>query len=301
MIGARLGPRTPANRRWRARLGALGFAALLSPFLLFALVPIYVITVTAFKTNAQINTFSDPLWPLPWTMQQLRLVLAQTAFATWFRNSLIVGVATTAISMVTATLGAYALARLRWRGATGIATAILGTALVPAALFLFPLYLQLSKWELINTPWSLVVSYPSIQLPMACWLLLGFFRAVPEELEEVALLDGCTHLRTFLRIVLPLSWPGLVAVALFTFALSWNELMFAGFFLRSEANWTLPMGLALISNDMFPYGRIFGSSFMMALPVTICAAIGQRAMISGLTEGAVKGEHYSAATCRCGS
>ncbi len=155
--------------------------------------------------------------------------------------------------------------------------------------FIFPLYLLLAQFNIINTPWALVVSYPSIQLPMACWLLLGFFRAIPEELEEVALLDGCTHLGTFLRIVLPLSWPGLVAVALFTFALSWNELMVASFFLRSETNWTLPMGLSLVSNEVFSYGQIFAMSFLMALPVTVCAAIGQRAMIGGLTEGAVKG------------
>jgi multiple sugar transport system permease protein len=148
----------------------------------------------------------------------------------------------------------------------------------------------LSQFKLINTHWSLLVSYPTFGMPMACWLLLGYFRSIPEELEEAALLDGCNHFQTFWRIVLPISWPALAAVALFTLTGAWNELMFAGFFLRSESGWTLPMGLArMATGDIFPYGRMFAASLMMALPVTIFAAIGQRAMISGLTAGAVKG------------
>lgn len=289
-VGARFPPRTFSGWLWRERLGALGYGLAVGAVLALALAPIYLIAVTAFKSNTQISTYRDPLWPAPWTMGQFSFVFERTEFTTWFRNTVVVACATCAISVGAAALGAYALARLRWRGAGGVATAILGTALVPPVLFLVPLFLLLSQLKLINTPWSLLVSYPTFGMPMACWLMLGFFRSIPEELEEAALLDGCNHFQTFRRIVLPLSWPAIAAVALFTLTGAWNELMFAGFFIRSESDWTLPMGLArMVTGDVFPYGRMFAASIMMALPVTIFAALGQRAMVGGLTAGAVKG------------
>ena len=148
----------------------------------------------------------------------------------------------------------------------------------------------MAQLKIVNTLWSLLVSYPTLGMPMACWLLLGYFRAIPEELEEAAWLDGCSHWQAFVRIVLPLSWPAIAAVALFTLTGAWNELMFAGTFIRSEGGWTLSMGLArMVTGDVVPYGRMFAASLLMALPVTICAIVGQRAMISGLTAGAVKG------------
>ncbi len=192
--------------------------------------------------------------------------------------------------MLVGALGAYALARLRFRGAGGLATAILGTALVPSVLFLIPLYLLISQLGLFNTAGALLVAYPTFGLPMACWLMLGFFRALPEELEEAAMIDGCTRWQAFLRIVLPLSRPALLAVTLFTLTTAWNELLFASIFVRSEALWTLPRGLsAMATGDIFPYGRMFAASLLMALPVIVLAGIGQRAMVSGLTAGAVKG------------
>lgn len=289
-LNARLAPRTFSGWLWRERLGALGIALALGAMLLVALGPLYLIIVTAFKTNTQITGFRSPFWPEPWSMQQFDFVFQRTQFTTWFRNTLLVSLANSLISVTAAALGAYALARLRWRGGNLIATAILGTALVPPALFLIPLYLLLSQLKLINTLWSLLVSYPTFSMPMACWLMLGYFRSIPEELEEAALLDGCSHLQAFFRIILPLSWPAIAAVSLFTLTQAWNELMFAGFFLRSEANWTLPMGLArMVTGDVFPYGRMFAASILMALPVTTFAILGQRAMISGLTAGAVKG------------
>jgi multiple sugar transport system permease protein len=289
-LNRRFAPRTFAGWLWRERLGTLGVATSLGLFLLLALVPFYLILITAFKTNTQISGFRNPLWPQPWSLEQFRFILDRTDFATWFRNTVVVALANCAISVTAAALGAYALARLRWRGGNAIATLILGTALVPPTLFLIPLFLLLSQLRLTNTLWSLLVSYPTFSMPMACWLMLGYFRAIPEELEEAALLDGCSHLQAFARIVLPLCWPAIAAVSLFTITLAWNELMFARFFLRSEGNWTLPMGLqGMVTGDVFPYGRMFAASIMMALPVTACAILGQRAMISGLTAGAVKG------------
>ena len=217
-------------------------------------------------------------------------MLTKTDFRVWYANTLKIALVSCLVSVLVGALGAYAIARLRFRGAGVLATAILGTALVPSVLFLVPLYLLLSQTHLINTLGALLVAYPSFGLPMACWLLLGYFRALPEELEEAALIDGCTHWQAFLRIVLPLSRPALLAVALFTLTQAWNEFVFASFFVRSESLWTLPRGLAgMVTGDIFPYGRMFAASLMMALPVTILAAIGQRAMVTGLTAGAVKG------------
>lgn len=289
-LAARLAPRSFAGYLWRERLGALAFWVALGALLLFAVGPFYLIVVTAFKENAQITTFRQPLWPGPWSMQQFDFVRGRTDIAVWFRNSSLVAFGSTALSVTAAALGAYALARLRFRGAVPLATAILGTALVPPVLFLIPLYLLMSQLKVVNSLWSLFLSYPALGMPMACWLLLGYFRAIPEELEEAALLDGCSHLQAFARIVLPLSWPALAAVALFTLGGAWNELMFAGTFIRSEAGWTLPMGLArMITGDVVPYGRMFAASLIMALPIMAATILGQRAMIRGLTAGAVKG------------
>jgi multiple sugar transport system permease protein len=279
--------RAQERRGWLAATArGLGLAALLA----FALAPFYWIVITAFKSNRQISSWYSPLWPEPWTVAQFATVLGASPFTTWYRNTLQVALVSCAVSTVVGALGAYAIARLRFRGGAALASTILGTALVPSVLFLVPLFLLLSQLRLINTPWALLVAYPSFGLPMACWLLLGYFRALPEELEEAALIDGCTHWQAFLRIVLPLSRPALLAVALFTLTQAWNEFVFASFFVRSEAGWTLPRGLAaMVTGDIFPYGRMFAASLMMALPIIVAAAIGQRAMVTGLTAGAVKG------------
>ncbi|HEY8597609.1 MAG TPA: carbohydrate ABC transporter permease, partial [Thermomicrobiales bacterium] len=289
--GVRTGdPRGNATSVSRGRLASAGANLALGALLAFALGPFYWIVVTALKSNQQITGQRSPFWPDPWTTFQFSYVLTATDFLRWFANTIRVAGLSCAVAVLVGTLGAYALARLRFRGAGWLATAILGTALVPSVLFLIPLYLLLSQLRLFNTPGALLVAYPTFGLPMACWLMLGFFRALPEELEEAALIDGCTRWQAFLRIVLPLSRPALLAVTLFTLTAAWNELLFASIFVRSEALWTLPRGLsAMATGDIFPYGRMFAASLLMALPVTVLAAIGQRAMVSGLTAGAVKG------------
>ncbi len=274
----------------RKRLAAGGSVLALGALLTFALGPFYWIVVTAFKTNQQITIQRSPFWPDPWTTFQFNYVLTATDFPRWFANTVRVAGISCAVTVLVGALGAYALARLRFRGAGGLATAILGTALVPSVLFLIPLYLLISQLGLFNTPGALLVAYPTFGLPMACWLMLGFFRALPEELEEAALIDGCTRWQAFLRIVLPLSRPALLAVTILTLTTAWNELLFASIFVRSEALWTLPRGLsAMATGDIFPYSRMFAASLLMTLPVIVLAGIGQRAMVSGLTAGAVKG------------
>lgn len=276
--------------QWRQRRGTAGRGLGLGLLLIFALAPFYWITVTAFKSNQQITTWRSPFWPDPWTTFQFSYVLEKTDFRRWYGNTLQVALVSCVVSVLVGALGAYAIARLRFRGGDLLAAVILATALVPSVLYLVPLFLLLAQLHLYNTPGALLVSYPSFGLPMACWLLLGYFRALPEELEEAALIDGCSHWQAFLRIVLPLSRPALLAVALFTLTQAWNELIFAGFFIRSEAYWTLPRGLSgMVTGDIFPYGRMFAASLLMALPISVAAAIGQRAMVSGLTAGAVKG------------
>ncbi len=284
-------PRDAArSRRWWLRLGAVGTTLGLGALLTFALVPFYWITITAFKSNQQITTWRSPWWPDPWTTFQFSSLLERTDFLRWYGNTLQVAFVSCAVAVIVGALGAYAIARLRFRGGGILASVILATALVPSVLFLLPLYLLLSQLRLINTLGALLVAYPSFGLPMACWLLLGYFRALPEELEEAALIDGCTHWQAFLRIILPLSRPALLAVAIFTLTQAWNELLFAGALVRSEAYWTLPRGLAAMqTGDIFPYGRMFAASLLMTVPILVFAAIGQRAMVAGLTAGAVKG------------
>ncbi|MBV9354934.1 MAG: ABC transporter permease subunit, partial [Chloroflexi bacterium] len=202
-------PRT-ASRRIAVFVEYLLMAALL----VFVLLPFYFIFVTAFKSTLQIQQITNMFWPTPWSLEHFSYIFTQLPFTVWYRNTILVAIVSTIVAMFCASLGAYALARLRWTGIGLISILVLVAYLMPPAMMFIPLYGILTQIKLINTDAALMVTYPSIVLPFATWLMMGYYRSIPEELEEAALIDGCNRFQTFYRVVLPLVRPALLAVAM---------------------------------------------------------------------------------------
>ncbi|RIK38603.1 MAG: sugar ABC transporter permease [Chloroflexi bacterium] len=283
----RMGVRSQKRLR---TIGALGRAIGLTLMLVFILFPFYWIIITAFKTELQISQRVNIFWPAPWTLDQFDRLFFNEPFFIWFRNSATVAVATTFLAVLFASLGGYALARLRFLGAQTLTTALLITYLLPGALMFIPLYQILASLRVTNTLWALILTYPTSMIPFATWLLMGYYRAIPEELEHAALVDGATRLQAFLRVTLPLTAPALLAVTLFSFTAAWKEFLFAFVFISSQNLMTLPVGLAQkIFGDIYPWGLLMAASLVISIPVVIFYMYGQRFMIAGLTAGSVKG------------
>lgn len=278
------------RRGSRQQLGTGLRVLALIPLLVFVLFPFYWVFITAFKTELQIQQFKSIFWPEPWTLDQFRTLIYKTGYLRWFRNTIFVAVTTTAISVIFSALAGYALARLKFRGAGTLTTVLLITYLLPGSLMFIPLYRILTNLHIINTYASLIVTYPTFLMPFATWVMLGYYRSIPEDLEDAAMIDGATRLGAFLRITLPLAAPALLAVTLFAFTNAWNEFLFAFVFITSEKLFTLPVGLQqLVFGDIYPWGQLMGASLLMAIPVVIMYIYAQKYMVEGLTAGSVKG------------
>jgi multiple sugar transport system permease protein len=275
-----------ASRRMSLLLRLL----LLIPFMIFVLFPFYWVIVTSFKTTSQISRRASIFWPDPATLDQLKGLVTATPFPTWFTNSMVVAAASTAISVSVAALAAYALARLKFRGAGVLTAFLMITYLLPGTLIFIPLYQTLTNLGLINTYGALIATYPTFLVPFATWVMLGFFRSIPAELEEAAMIDGASRLYAFWRIMLPLSAPALLSVTLFAFSNAWNEFLFAFVFITSESLRTLPIGLqSMVIGDILPWGQLMAASLLTAIPIAILYAFAQRFLVEGLTVGGVKG------------
>jgi multiple sugar transport system permease protein len=279
-----------ARRRTSRRVGVVTLYVLIAILLVFELFPFYFIFVTAFKGTLQIQQIQSMFWPAPWTLEHFVFLFTQLPFAAWYANTILVAGVSTLVSLFAASLGAYALVRLKWRGTSPLSTTVLVAYLMPPALMFIPLYAILTQLKLINTPGALIVTYPTVVLPFATWLMMGYYRSIPEELEDAAMIDGCNRFQTFYKVVLPLVRPALLAVALFAVTQAWNEFLYAKTFLRSTEVFTLPVGLGqLIVGDVQPWGELMAASLLTALPVIVFYMLGQRFMIAGLTAGSVKG------------
>jgi multiple sugar transport system permease protein len=280
---------TNSKKRDAAMTGVLRTVGLLL-LLTFVLFPFYWILITSFKSDLQISQRTSIFLPSPWTTEQFYALFYEQPFSVWFTNSAIVAVSTTALSVVIAALGAYALARLKFFGAQTMQTLLLITYLLPGALMFIPLYQILADLGVINTRMALILTYPTGMIPFATWLLMGYYRAIPEELEHAAMVDGATRLGAFLRVTLPLTTPALLAVTLFSFTAAWKEYLFAFVFISSERLMTLPVGLATtIYGDIYPWGLLMAASLIISIPVVLFYMWGQRFMVAGLTAGSVKG------------
>jgi len=265
---------------------------LLLPFLVFALFPFYHMALTSLKQDREL--YDRQAVPLlirqgP-TLEHYAKLLWDTEFLTWIKNSLLVTLLATALSVVIGTIAAYALARLRFFGVASFGTGIFVTYLVPTSLLFLPLAQVVNWLGLGDSKWSLVVTYPTFLVPFCTWLLMGYFRTVPKEVEECALVDGATRFQALLRIVLPIAVPGLVCAVLFAFTLSWNEFIYALTFTSSSDQITASVGVTseLIRGDIYFWGSLMAGAVLGSIPIVILYVFFLDYYVSGLTAGALK-------------
>jgi multiple sugar transport system permease protein len=280
------------SRGQRLRSSLFGYANIV-PFVCFALFPFYYMVITSLKHNAELYN----LKAVPFLIQtgvitdHYRYLFFKTEFWTWMKNSLIISVTATSISLVIAVLAGYSLARLRFPGVSSFGTAVFITYLVPPTLLFLPLS-QVVVWlGISDTIWALIVTYPTFLVPFATWLLMGYFRTIPREVEECALVDGASRMQTLTRIVLPMAVPGIVCVILFGFTLTWNEFTYALTFVSQTANKTAVVGVTadLIRGDIFYWGSLMAGAVVASLPIVVIYVWFLDYYVSGLTAGAVKG------------
>jgi multiple sugar transport system permease protein len=264
-----------------AVLGGLG---------LMVLFPFYWMTITSFKSEEQMRSLVSMFWPRPLVTENYDQLLSKTDFAAWYGNSVFVAVTSTLVATGVGTIGAYALARLRFLGRGFMASATLITYLVPPSILFIPLYAQMRNLGLANSLAGLIAAYPSFTVPFVTWLLMGYFESIPEELEEAAMIDGATRFGAFYRVVLPLSAPGVLAAGLYAFTQAWNEFLYALVFITDGRLRTLPVGLAsFITGDVYGWGYLMSGAVLTTLPVIAAYIYLQKYMVEGLTAGSVKG------------
>ena len=258
--------------RRRPALRALAVYAGLTPFLVIALFPVLWMLITAFKHEADLYAMRFPLWfhQAP-TLKHFRLLFTQTWFATWVGNTVLVSVLVVAITLATSVPAAYALARLRLPAAASTASALFVTALVPPILLFLPLAPAVAGLRLFDSWWALVVLYPTLTIPFCTWLMMGFFRALPRRLEEAAWLDGCGVAGAFVRIVLPLSLPGIATAGVFAFTLSMQEYLYAVVFASPVDQKTVSVGLPtmLVRGDIYFWGALMAGALLVGLPAAL--------------------------------
>jgi multiple sugar transport system permease protein len=266
--------------------------ALLLPFLVFALFPFYHMAITSLKQDREL--YDRKAVPLlikqgP-TLEHYTKLLWDTAFLTWTKNSLLVTGLATSVSVVIGTFAAYALARMRFFGVSSFGTGIFVTYLVPTSLLFLPLAQVVNWLGLGDSKWALVVTYPTFLVPFCTWLLMGYFRTVPKEVEECAMVDGATRIQALFRIVLPIAIPGLVCAILFAFTLSWNEFIYALTFTSSSDQFTASVGVTseLIRGDIYYWGSLMAGAVLGSVPIVIIYVFFLDYYVSGLTAGAVK-------------
>jgi multiple sugar transport system permease protein len=269
----------------------LGFSyAFLVTLLLLVLFPFYWMLVTSFKTEDQMRSLVSMFWPKPFALENYWQLLGKTEFVSWYGNSIVVAVSSTFVATAIGTIGAYALARLRFLGRGFMASATLITYLVPPSILFIPLYAQIKNMGMANSLAGLIAAYPSFTVPFVTWLLMGYFESIPEELEEAAMIDGATRFGAFYRVVLPLAAPGVLAAALYAFTQAWNEFLYALVFITDARLRTLPVGLAsFITGDVYGWGYLMSGAVLTTLPVIAAYIYLQKYMVEGLTAGSVKG------------
>lgn len=275
-----------ARRSLPARLGLYLAAAVIAVYSAF---PIYWMFISSLREPTSLLSRVS-LLPGPFTIEYYSNLLELTDYPTHFLNSVIVAVVTVAVTMLFSVMIAYAVTRQRIRGKKLIVGAMLYAYMFPPLLIAIPMFTIFARLGLSDTLIGLIASHLTLTLPLGVWFLWGFFKGMPFELEEAAMVDGCTRLGAFLRVVLPLSLPGLITVAIFSFLLSWTDYTFALIMIGSDANKTLPVGLAsMVGSFDLRWGEIMAGSTLIALPLFAAFALLTQYFIQGLGAGAVKG------------
>ncbi len=263
----------------------------LGAMLVFLLFPFYWMTTTTFKPDEELYDYEhfNPFWIVHPTFDHVRKLLFETSYPDWMVNTLIVSVASTVISLFSSVLAAYAVERLRYTGSRYVGMAIFLAYLVPPSILFIPLATIVFKVGLFDSDLALVLTYPTFLIPFCTWLLMGYFRTIPYELEECALIDGASRWQILTRITLPLSIPGLISAGIFAFTLSWNEFIYALTFISSSENKTVPVGAIteLVEGDVYHWGSLMAAALLGSIPVVILYSFFVEYYVSALT-GAVK-------------
>ncbi len=264
----------------------------LAIFLAFALFPFAWMTISAFKPDAELyNLRANRLWIAHPTLDQFRALFAKTDVLRWLVNSFVVSFLTSVIAMTFGIMAGYAIGRLRFPGAQAFGTATFITYLVPTTLIFIPLARVVQSLGLSNSVWALVVTYPTFLIPFCTWMLIAYFKSIPRDMEECAMIDGCTRIGAMVRIVLPMAIPGVIFSAMFSFTLSWNEFVYALTFISSTTYKTMSVAVPteLIRGDAYFWGELMAASLLGSVPVAILYSFFMEYFVSGLTAGALKG------------
>ena len=260
-------------------------------FVFVLLFPFYWMAITAVKPNEQLTDYNNysPFWVVGPTLEHIHYLLFETSYPGWLWNTILISTASTFLSLFAAVFAAYAIERLRFTGARQVGLAIFLAYLVPPSILFIPLALIVFKLGLYDTPFALILTYPTFLIPFCTWLLMGYFRSIPFELEECALIDGATRWQILTKIILPLSVPGLISAGIFAFTLSWNEFIYALTFIQSSENKTVPVGVLteLVRCDVYEWGALMAGALIGSLPVVILYSFFVEHYVSSMT-GAVK-------------
>jgi len=277
-----------SRSRWRR---AFTFSVPLGLFALATLFPFYWMFVTSIRPDEELYSVDiSPFYTLHPTLVHFRFLFAESFFGHWLWNTMFVAVLSTAISLVCGILAGYALARLQFRGATTLGISIFVTYLVPPTLLFIPLVAVVGAFHLLDSPWSLILTYPTFLIPFCTWLLMGYFKTIPREIEECARIDGASRIQSLLRIVLPSAMPGILSAGIFAFTLSANEFLYALVFISSPQQKTVPVGVVseLVRGDVFYWGPLMAGALLGSVPVALIYSFFVEYYVQGMT-GAVKG------------
>ena len=262
----------------------------LAGFLFVLLFPFYWMAITAFKPNNELlSRDGNPFWIISPTLAHVKKLLFDTAYPEWMWNTVLVSVTSTFFSLAASVFAAYAIERLRFSGAKQVGLAIFLAYLVPPSILFIPLASVVFQLGLFDTRLALILTYPTFLIPFCTWLLMGYFRSIPFELEECALIDGASRWQILTKIVLPLAVPGLISAGIFAFTLSWNEFIYALTFVSSSELKTLPVGVVteLVEGDVYHWGSLMAGALFGSLPVAFIYSFFVEYYVSGMT-GSVK-------------
>jgi multiple sugar transport system permease protein len=262
----------------------------LGVFVFVLLFPFYWMATTSLKPNAELlSRAGNPFWVQSPTLEHFHHLVFETPYPEWMWNTVIVSVVSTFASLVASVFAAYAIERLRFKGSKQMGLAIFLAYLVPPSILFIPLAAIVFKLGIFDTRWALILTYPTFLIPFCTWLLMGYFRSIPYELEECALIDGATRWQILVKIVLPLAVPGLISAGIFAFTLSWNEFIYALTFVSSSEVKTVPVGVVteLVEGDVYHWGALMAGALLGSLPVAIMYSFFVEYYVSGMT-GAVK-------------
>jgi len=259
-------------------------------FLIVLLFPFYWMVITTFKPNEELlSREGNPFWVINPTLDHVNRLLFRTEYPAWMWNTMLIAVVSTFISLAASVLAAYAIERLRFRGAHQTGLAIFLAYLVPPSILFIQLAALVFNLGLYDTKFALILTYPTFLIPFATWLLMGYFRSIPYELEECALIDGASRWQILTKIILPLAVPGLISAGIFAFTLSWNEFIYALTFIQSSENKTVPVGVVteLVEGDVYHWGALMAGALLGSVPVAIIYSFFVEYYVAGMT-GAVK-------------